>query len=1260
MKLHLNNLFIVVVDELTLNRRSSIMSVRSCCFALLLVFVFITETMAQNYKLPYLPNEIWRCEQGNEDDPLAPNLTHKGKLAFAWDFNWGAGQDDLGKPFIAARDGVVWLTGYTSGTNNEWGYYVIVKYSDGRFGKAAHLSQIFVKKGETIIRGQVIGLVGGTPNWSPHIHWQEQEDGTLNGKSTASGFSEVSRVAPISTIRTVSTQGVPQEDVNYTSANTNLFDAVFTASGGQSAFGQTIEVSEYGWWETWTSDNYSNVYLTHPHTAVEGGTLYHPHILYDPMRGARSAVLLFGGFYDYWEAYGGPNAWYACPLGPEYLKTTGFTYQDLQGGYFIWTGQSVTAHPYPETFGPGAFDYTTQAPGGDLHIERLSTVNGIEIGWSPTASYLFVECYKLHGQSANVGYPYAGAYGPESYAYIHPWYIPGSNPLNYYLVQNFHGGTYGDCIMMYDPDNWGKVYNGEHKPGTNKAHLIKEPFWVHYRDQDGIHILGCPISEACVDNGVLRQDFQLGYFMLENGQPQIHQWEGIASGSGYLAIASSPSGASVKINDVEPYPGAITPTQLIAEFPGTVHISLNLDGASATGDANVTAGQITETSFTMPDPPPSPLTAPHNLWSPSVGYNFVELQWSDDFNTSWNTSYKVYRNSALVGSTGAGPDFRHFEDCSGIQSSTTYTYYVTAYQNGSESGPSNQIQVITGAQPNDFPKTLNAYNDFEHGWGYRVPGEDAWVMQDANRAIFTLNEITIPQAGTVRIDVEAKRDPSIGQVVKLQTQLAGPVSPPQTVTSTNWSVYTFYCKQNPWMGDLYLKIADDSEPNMGTYLAVRNTTLSYTDPPPYTVTPALHDFGAADTTVLVTIVPETDGWLSPTITASSARITWTSLYWTTDSVCVRVTLHRNAMSPGNYSDTLKVSPNVSTMQKAIFTSSVPYPPELEVSPSNIIIADNDTLGSFSVSNGGGQILTWQCGSSHTAVTPDPTSGEESALIEVDLDRSQRQAGTYIDTVTVTGNGGTQDVLVNYTVPISNHLINGGFETDWASWTVTNAYGKAIKTSGAKEGSKYAEINAWNRSNVTLTQSGFTVTGGTVYTLSLWAQNSFNYRTITVSLVNTATGAVLASRVITLTWNWAQYNTTLTPNASAANTTFKIVFPRYTTSLDGIDLRRQLAKAIGSEPETEMATQPKTYALYQNHPNPFNPTTTFRFDLPEQAHVRLTVHNIIGQRKVAVIDGVMDAGAHSIVWDASQLPSGVYFYTLEAGSFVETKKLVLLK
>jgi len=88
--------------------------------------------------------------------------------------------------------------------------------------------------------------------------------------------------------------------------------------------------------------------------------------------------------------------------------------------------------------------------------------------------------------------------------------------------------------------------------------------------------------------------------------------------------------------------------------------------------------------------------------------------------------------------------------------------------------------------------------------------------------------------------------------------------------------------------------------------------------------------------------------------------------------------------------------------------------------------------------------------------------------------------------------------------------------------------------------------------------------------------------------------------------------------------------------------------------------PKSYALYQNHPNPFNPTTTFHFDLPEASEVKLTVYNIMGQEVAVVADRFWEAGTYTITFEASKLPSGIYLYELIAGTFKQVKRMNLLK
>ncbi len=88
--------------------------------------------------------------------------------------------------------------------------------------------------------------------------------------------------------------------------------------------------------------------------------------------------------------------------------------------------------------------------------------------------------------------------------------------------------------------------------------------------------------------------------------------------------------------------------------------------------------------------------------------------------------------------------------------------------------------------------------------------------------------------------------------------------------------------------------------------------------------------------------------------------------------------------------------------------------------------------------------------------------------------------------------------------------------------------------------------------------------------------------------------------------------------------------------------------------------PTTFSLSQNYPNPFNPATRIDFALPAQSHVTLKVYNVLGQMVATVVDGVMNAGTHSVTFNAAKFASGVYFYRLEAGNFVSMKKMALLK
>jgi hypothetical protein len=88
--------------------------------------------------------------------------------------------------------------------------------------------------------------------------------------------------------------------------------------------------------------------------------------------------------------------------------------------------------------------------------------------------------------------------------------------------------------------------------------------------------------------------------------------------------------------------------------------------------------------------------------------------------------------------------------------------------------------------------------------------------------------------------------------------------------------------------------------------------------------------------------------------------------------------------------------------------------------------------------------------------------------------------------------------------------------------------------------------------------------------------------------------------------------------------------------------------------------PSTFELAQNFPNPFNPSTKIKFSLPTAEKTRLVVSNMLGQEVTTLVNNQLSVGSYEIEFNASELPSGIYFYTLQAGNLTMTKKMVFLK
>jgi len=98
---------------------------------------------------------------------------------------------------------------------------------------------------------------------------------------------------------------------------------------------------------------------------------------------------------------------------------------------------------------------------------------------------------------------------------------------------------------------------------------------------------------------------------------------------------------------------------------------------------------------------------------------------------------------------------------------------------------------------------------------------------------------------------------------------------------------------------------------------------------------------------------------------------------------------------------------------------------------------------------------------------------------------------------------------------------------------------------------------------------------------------------------------------------------------------------------------------------ETKVVPESFTLHQNYPNPFNPTTILRYNLPEQTKVTLTVYDMLGRQVTQLVNTIQGAGYRSVQWNATNnqgqpVSAGVYLYSIEAGDFRQTKKMILLK
>ncbi len=274
---------------------------------------------------------------------------------------------------------------------------------------------------------------------------------------------------------------------------------------------------------------------------------------------------------------------------------------------------------------------------------------------------------------------------------------------------------------------------------------------------------------------------------------------------------------------------------------------------------------------------------------------------------------------------------------------------------------------------------------------------------------------------------------------------------------------------------------------------------------------------------------------------------------------------------------------------------------------------------------------------------------------------------------------TISVTVSNTVSTSADLwiYQDALQTPWidASWTATVTYGSTDRAYAGTTSVKVAQ-GAWGGLSFHFGSWGGAGINTTAYSaVSFAVYGGASGANITALFENDARSSfpsVALGTVAANTWKVISVPiAALNPNAYAVNRLdiMEVSGGARTYYVDNIRLvgLSVVAGTQGTASHDE-AGRPGTYELSQNYPNPFNPSTNLRYVLPEDARVTLEVYNEIGQRVASLVEGVQAAGEHTVVFDATGMASGIYFYrltaraqgSLQTAPFVQTKRMMYLK
>ena len=187
-----------------------------------------------------------------------------------------------------------------------------------------------------------------------------------------------------------------------------------------------------------------------------------------------------------------------------------------------------------------------------------------------------------------------------------------------------------------------------------------------------------------------------------------------------------------------------------------------------------------------------------------------------------------------------------------------------------------------------------------------------------------------------------------------------------------------------------------------------------------------------------------------------------------------------------------------------------------------------------------------------------------------------------------------------------------------------------------------------------------VSGMTYLHIDYWTDNSTALKFFVISQTPTVDSDYHTFAIVSEQWVSVDIPLTTFPNVDLTDVFQFKVEGNGTIYWDNFYFYSNLV-----EVDNRSETFPQGFALEQNFPNPFNPVTTLRYDLPENSYVNVTVYDMLGRQVRTLVNTTQDAGFRSVIWNATNdygkpVSAGIYLYQIQAGEFVQTKKMVLLK